>query len=285
MEHITGDDTEHTNSGTLDATKIKKLIDELDDADILTLHRVFIEYGVYTNNLDISDIGEDTTRIHGAVKFGLQLVSPEKLLEILPEGIRERLDESSAPNQPSQDEEKASLISELLKINSERDDKRKVPAAMRERFVEIIAKLTKVHNLPVVEIAKMISMDRHNITRLVNKFVESHPDIKLPDDKAQKGSEVHTQKTLSKAINDQADELVENDLALGKYIREKYFISAYTEGLTLFQLTDSSIPFYLSQKSIYSAFMDLKRENANLKLQNRNLANQNKELTSALEII
>lgn len=262
-----------------------KIIDECNENQLREFHRKLIDNKCYDGLLNVSEIDQnDLDKIREAIKVGVQGAGYETLKQIGPESIRKEIEgidntpvivppETAMLESADTQETKEQLIQEVLSILELRQAGKGVPAKYRDRYGEILTKLSEEHNMTFNEISEVISINNKTVAKSIEQYKEKHP-INRPDEALIKKAETKTEATLTKVITARADQLIESDMELAIHIREKYLKKAYMRGISLMELVDTAVPIFLNIENIYDMMMQQERENISLKQNNKILTSK-----------
>jgi hypothetical protein len=279
----------------------KPMIDALDIPTLIEFHQNLNKKGYYNNLYNFEEIGGDIDNIRKVVKEGIKGPSYSDLYEIAPESIRKVIEpqlkkipehieqhelESSIeiettpkpkpPLEAYDEPEKALLLKELYQLSDQRDGNGRIPGELKDRFAEVVTRLSKTYKIPVSKLSEMINMGRQNLAPIINKFYIEHPEILdipfgqpkggSPDLQfAEKGAEKGVKETIEQELVDRAKDITEKYHNLGRNIYDKYSIQAMRCGVDIPQMTVTALDMYLKYDDIYQTLLNQELENIALR--------------------
>lgn len=266
-----------------------KLVQELNDSELNSLHHELVSRNLYNNLVDLSDVGDDLNRIRNIVPIALQRLNYEDIKHIAPETIKEAISSfvesetktSEIPEPPEEMLQAQSLIEnrendidEIKKrlgtLTSQRGTNNRILPDLRDEVLELTTKLNKVYGIPVKEIAEYINMSMPSVSRNVREYLNKHPyEEHRWLEAAEKKAIVKADETLTKAAGKKADELVETYLSLGQWTIETYTLMALSLGMSVRELVELGIDSY--DPSIHIEILEMQREKDELKYLSDNL--------------
>jgi len=268
-----------------------KLVQELNDSELNSLHQELVSRNLYNNLVDLSDVGDDLNRIKNIVPIALQRLNYEDIKQISPESMKDAISShidsetktSEIPEPPAETSGQSFLETREQEINKikmrlgeltlERGKNNRILPQYRDEVYELITKLNKVYKLQVNEIAEITSISPPTVSRTVNDYLKKHPfEQHRWLAAAEKKAIVKSEETLTKAAGKKADELVESYMSLGQWTIETYTLMALSLGMSVRELVELGIDSY--DPAIHIEMLEMQREKDKLKSQYETLLNQ-----------
>ena len=172
--------------------------------------------------------------------------------------------------------EKTLLLKELYQIADQRDEKGRVPGIFKDRFAEVVTRLSKAYKIPITKLSEMINMGRQNLTPIITNFYRDHPDILdipfgqpkggSPDLQfAERGAEKGVKDTIEQELVERAKTITEKYHNLGRNIYDKYSIQAMRCGVDIPTMTITALDMYFKYDDIYQTMLNMELENIALR--------------------
>lgn len=286
-------------------TRISQTIDGLNPTEINIIFKHLKEKGYCDDDLPANR--SDLNSIKEVIKNSVQKISMEDLESIVPEPIRQIIQEFkdqdsndiySDDDDDSQDllksakaheETKDQLIHEALSISSQRaSDREEIPRDLQRRLGYIVAKLNIRYKISKKQIAKLIKSNHITIGKYVNETLNAQPDlVRLWGASAEVKAIQKIEDTMAKDSAERTIGELKDSISIADNIRAKYFSNAAQKGYNLYNrgdleaLVNSAVQLYFSNDSVYSTIIALENENARLRRQ----INELKEDTEELNVI
>lgn len=261
-----------------------ELVQTLDEHEIISLHHELVSRNIYNNLVDLTDVGDDLTRLKNIVPIALQRLNYEDIRQIAPEKIKKAISSfiesetitSEIPEPPdeiiqpqplveSREQDIEEIKNRLGIITSERGTNNRILPEFRDEVLELTTKLNKVYGIPVKDIAKFTNMSMPSVSRNVKDFMNKHPyEEHRWLAAAEKKAIVKADDTLTKAAGKKADELVETYLSLGQWTIETYTLMAHSLGMSVRELVELGVDSY--NPSIHIELLEFQKEKDEYKL-------------------
>lgn len=267
-----------------------ELVQTLDENEIISLHHELVSRNIYNNLVDLTDVGDDLTRLKNIVPIALQRLNYEDIRQIAPEKIKKAISSfiesetitSEIPEPPdeiiqpqplveSREQDIEEIKNRLGIITSERGTNNRILPEFRDEVLELTTKLNKVYGIPVKDIAKFTNMSMPSVSRNVKDFMNKHPyEEHRWLAAAEKKAIVKADDTLTKAAGKKADELVETYLSLGQWTIETYTLMAHSLGMSVRELVELGVDSY--NPSIHIELLEFQKEKDEYKLLSNQMA-------------